>query len=299
MGDLFGVAVSPFELDEWQRATGITPDLCMIFEAWARQRTLTDTLNKAKAFGHEAIAITWEPWSPTPVGTPAVEQGEAQAQWSAESILDGRHDDYIDGFARALRDSNMTVYLRFAHEMNGTWYPWHHDPEMYVAAWKYLRNRMRSQRGAWNVKFVWSPNPDLWRATPADWLQRLLPYWPGGAAVEFVGMTMIDFGGDKYYPVAAFARQFELARQVFLKSVLAMEVNVARDRAIEWLDDLTEYVAINNHPLPLVVLSQGSSRAAAVGSTGDLGWSPVDDPEARQALQRLVRALHKDDGRRP
>lgn len=292
MGDLFGVAISPFELDEWQQATGIEPDLCMIFESWSRQRALTDHLAKAKSFGHTSIAITWEPWEPTPVGTDADAQGAVQNEWSSESICNGDHDDYIDAFARALRDSEMTVYLRFAHEMNGSWYPWFHEPERYIEAWKYVRNRMRSKRGAWNVKFVWSPNPDLWRTTPADWLMRLMPYWVGGAATEYVGFTMIDFGGSKYYPVSAFAQQFDLARRIFRKPVLAMEVNVARENATEWLNDLAEYVRGGTRPLPLLVLSQGSSRAAALGGTGDLTWSPVDDPAARRAIQELGTALH-------
>lgn len=292
MGDLFGVAVSPFELEEWQEATGITPDLCMIFESWSRQRPLTDVLNKAKSFGHTTVAVTWEPWDPTPVGTPADDQGAFQPEWSNESILAGEHDDYIDVFARSLRDSDMTVYLRYGHEMNGTWYPWSLDPASYVAAWKYVRNRVRSLRGAWNVKMVWSPNPDLWRATPADWLARLMPYWPGPSAVEHVGFTMIDFGGSKYYPVSAFADRFDLTRKIFRKPVLAMEVNVARENALDWLSDLAFYVRSGSRPLPLVVLSQGSSRAAAVSDTGDLSWSPVSDPEAADALRRVVSALH-------
>lgn len=292
MGDLLGVAVSPFELDDWQKATGLQPDLCMVFESWSRQRTLADHLEKAKSFGHDAIAVTWEPWSPTPVGTTAEDQGRMQEQWRAESILDGDHDEYIDNFARALRDSRMTVYLRFAHEMNGTWYPWYHDPDMYVAAWKYVRNRVRSERNAWNVKFVWSPNPDLWRATPADWLRKLMPYWAGSAATEYVGFTMIDFGGDKYYPISSFAQQFDLARRIFKKNVLAMETNVARENAVDWLYDLAAYIRGGDRYLPLVILSQGSSRAAALGGTGDLAWTLVDDPEARKAIGAVASALH-------
>jgi hypothetical protein len=292
MGDLLGVAVSPFELDEWQAATNIRPDLCMIFESWSRQRTLAAHLERAKSFGHTSIAVTWEPWEPTPVGTKADDQGASQSEWCSDAICNGNHDDYIDAFTRALRDSGMTVYLRFAHEMNGTWYPWFHHPAEYVAAWRYVRNRMRSMRNGWNIKFVWSPNPDLWRSTPADWLERLMPYWVGGSSTEYVGFTMIDFGGEKYYPVSAFAQQFDLARRIFRKPVLAMEVNVARENAVEWLDDLSSYVRNGQRPLPLVVLSQGSSRAAALGGTGDLSWSPVDDPAARRALQQLVEALH-------
>lgn len=290
MGDLFGVAVSPFELEEWQDATSIRPDLCMVFESWSRQRALTELLDKAKSFGHDSIALTWEPWAPTPVGTPSDEQGENQEQWSHASILAGEHDDYIDLVARSLRDSKLTVYLRFAHEMNGGWYPWHNDAGEYIAAWRYVRHRIRSMRNAWNVKLIWAPNPDLWRATPADWLVRLMPYWPGPAAVENVGFTMIDFGSDRYYPVSLFAERFELARRIFRKDVLAMEVNVARENAIPWLGDLADYV--RRGPLSVLILSQGSSRAAAAGDTGDLAWSAASDPEAREALRRVVDALH-------
>lgn len=292
MGDQFGIAVSPFELDEWQKATGLQPDLCMVFESWSKQRTLTDHLNKAKSFGHDSIAVTWEPWEPLPVGTDAQAQGIAQEQWSSDTICGGQHDEYIDNFARALRDSGMTVYLRFAHEMNGDWYPWFHEPDKYIDAWKYVRNRMRSMRNAWNVKFVWSPNPDIWRATPADWLKRLMPYWVGQSACEYVGFTMIDFGGDKYYPVDQFGAQFDLARRIFKKQIMAMEANVARENAVDWLYDLARYVRNGTRLLPLVILSQGSSRAAALGGTGDLAWTLIDDPEARRAIMAVISALH-------
>lgn len=292
MGDLFGVAVSPFELDEWQKATGLKPDLCMVFESWSKQRTLADHLNKAKSFGHDSIAVTWEPWEPVEVGISAEDQGVLQDDWSTKSIVDGSHDEYIDNFARALRDSGMTVYLRFAHEMNGNWYPWYHDPDCYVEAWKYVRNRVRSLRGGWNVKFVWSPNPDLWRTTPADWLKKLMPYWVGNAGTEYVGFTMIDFGGDKLYPVSQFAAQFDLARKIFRKQILAMETNVARENAVDWLYDLAGYIRSGTRLLPLVVLSQGSSRAASLGGTGDLSWTLVDDPEARKAITAVISALH-------
>lgn len=286
MGDLFGVACSPFELAEWQQATGIRPDMCMVFEAWCRQRTLAETFAKARSFGHDAIVVTWEPWEPTP------EDGGRQLHWSHESILSGYHDDYIDTMARAMRDSGLSqIYLRYAHEMNGSWYPWRHDPELYVEAWRYLRYRMRSMRAAWNVKFVWSPNADLWRTVPASWLQRLLPYWPGGDQVDYVGFTMIEFGFDKHYPVQLFAERFALAREIFQERILAVEMNVARERATEWLEDLGDYIQRGDRPLPLTVLSQGESRAAASGGTGDLAWSADTDPEACLAVKRLVQAI--------
>ncbi|QBQ74843.1 mannanase [Caudovirales GX15bay] len=294
MPDLFGLAVSPYDLKPWQDATGILPDFCMTFEAWSKYRPLTDMLAKARSFGHNWFALTWEPWTPIPIGTPSAEQGELQEQWSHDAILGGKHDDYIDTVARNLRDSGMVVYLRLMHEMNGNWYPWHNEPAQFVDVWKYIRYRMRSCRGAWNVKFVWSPNPDIWRQSPADWAQRLLPYWPGPKAVEYVGFTMLSFGNDRAYTVADFAGRFELARTLFQKEILAMEMNVAHEMAPAWLHDLTKYVRSGNNLLPAVVLSQGPSRAAATGDTGTMDWNAMDDTTCRPAIRELVAALHGD-----
>lgn len=293
MGD-FGVAVSPFELAEWQDATGLTPDLVMVFESWSRQRSFADVLAKARTFGHTQMVVTWEPWTPVDVGATPDEQGAPQPEWDHASILAGDHDGYIDLVARSIRDSGMeAVWLRFGHEMNGhpPWYPWGHDPEGYVAAWKYVRRRMRTERGAWNAKFIWAPNPDLWRTLPADWLTGLLPYWPGGAAIDGVGSTMIEFGrDDRSYPVSQFVQRFTLAASIFGRPVRAMEVNVARELAVSWLTDLAQWVRITH--TPMVILSQGASRASALGGTGDLDWSLVDDPDARAAVLGVIQALH-------
>lgn len=293
MGSLFGVAVSPFELAEWQDATGISPDMCMVFEAWSNNRTLEATTAKAQELGHDSLVVTWEPWQPTPLGLTNEEQGAYQAQYSAASILSGQHNDYIDANARVLRDSGLTVYLRFAHEMNGNWYPWYHDPVGYVAAWKYVRQRVRSMRGAWNVKMVWSPNPDLWRSTAADWLARLLPYWPGQAAIDYVGFTSIEFGGDKDYSVADFTDRFNLAGQLFQRPVVAPEANVALDKANQWLRDWAAAVTRGTARLPFFVLSQGPSRAEASTTTGDLSWSAMDHPETWDAVKTLANALRQ------
>jgi beta-mannanase len=240
--------------------------------------------------------VTWEPWEPTPLGSSAEEQGRVQSRWSNESILRGEHNSYIDMIARDFRDCGLeTVYLRWGHEMNGGWYPWSHTPTSYVAAWKYLRHRIRSQRGAWNVQMVWAPNPDLWRRVPADWLSRLLPFWPGYSSVDSVGFTMIERGPEsgQDYPVSEFAKRTWLARNVFGRPVLAAEVNVVRELAVDWLNDMAVWVR-NKHPYPAFVLSQGPSRAEAAGTAGDLSWSAMNYPAGRDAIARLASALHDE-----
>lgn len=291
--NMFCVARSPYELQEWIDATRLSPDHTMIFEAWSRRRSLAEVLAKARSFGHDAILVTWEPWEPTPVGTPGVEQGAVQPAYSAHAILNGDWDEYIDMNARAFRDSGLsTVFLRWGHEMNGNWYPWSADPDGYVEAWKYLRYRMRSQRGAWNVKFVWSPNPDVWRSSPADWLARMLPYWPGPRAVDYLGFTVINFGADRDYSVEQFVQRFDLARRIFAKPMLAAELNVALDNAEGWLYDLADAINRGRLPLSCVALSQGPSRAEATQDTGNLSWNLMDETWLVDAIDQVMTALH-------
>ena len=39
-------------------------------------------------------------------------------------IIGGAHDDYIRAWAEGVRDLGYPLAIRFAHEMNGDWYPW-------------------------------------------------------------------------------------------------------------------------------------------------------------------------------
>lgn len=284
---IFGTALDPSRVGAWQAATGVTPDVTMSFDAWSAQRSPAPLLDRVKQLGHRELIITWEPWQPT---APGEGQGAPQPRWSPESIIDGEHDAYIDMYASALRASGLTVWLRFAHEMNGTWYPWSIDAEAYAQAWRYLRYRIRTGNRAWNVRMMWSPNLDLYRRVPADWLRGLMPYWPGAAHVDLVGFTMINFGGDKSYPVALFRERVELARDVFGKAVVAPECNVALDQAVDWLTGMAEWM--EQDPLPLWVLSQPEvSGAEVAGGTGDLTWSVTGHPETHTALRRLSEAL--------
>src|SRR5439155_4774096 len=117
-------------------------------------------------------------------------------------IARGAQDRYVIRFARGLARFPGTVYLRFAHEMNGYWYPWSHDAAAYRWAWRRVVRIFRAV-GARNVRFVWSVNPNLYEPAAA-WRTALRRYWPGRRFVDLVGATMIDFGGTKNYGVERF-----------------------------------------------------------------------------------------------
>jgi hypothetical protein len=57
-----------------------------------------------------------------------------------------------------LLPATSNLLIRFAHEMNGNWYPWGQQPVEYVNAYRMLVKAIRSHSGCRTVRFVWSPN---------------------------------------------------------------------------------------------------------------------------------------------
>jgi hypothetical protein len=85
-----------------------------------------------------------------------------QSMFSLSSIIEGRHDGYIRKWAADARDWAYPFFLRFAHEMNGDWYPWSEQANgnaagQFVLAWRHVHD-IFSQVGAANVTWVWCPN---------------------------------------------------------------------------------------------------------------------------------------------
>jgi beta-mannanase len=82
--------------------------------------------------------------------------------------------------------------LRFAHEMNGSWYPWSagtngNTARDYVAAWRHLHSVFTAQ-GVGNVSWNWSPNVPSVGATPLSSL------YPGDAHVDQVALDGYNWG---------------------------------------------------------------------------------------------------------
>ena len=114
----------------------------------------------------------------------------------------------------------LPVYLRFGHEMNGSWYPWSQQPQQYVAAFRLLADAVH--RAAPLTATVWAPNygggypfaggrhgalpgSSGFAALDTNHDGRLsieddpyAPYYPGDDAVDWVGMSLYHWGNT--YP---------------------------------------------------------------------------------------------------
>ena len=166
-----------------------TPAIVMWFEAWGSSDAVTgktlslDPLHVVAGRGAVPM-ITWEPWDPV--------AGTDQPAYRLEHITRGDFDAYINAWAYRLAAYGGPVWLRFAHEMNASWYPWgvhvnHNTPEAYVAAWIHLRE-LFAAAGASNVRWVWCVD-----ATARDSADTTAAY-PGDDHVDWVALDGYNWG---------------------------------------------------------------------------------------------------------
>src|SRR4051794_5446280 len=132
----FGVYIDPWHVDDWARSIGEAPQLVAKFEAFSNRRPIDPWLAQVQRIGIHRMLVSWEPWAPVPTAWGTALQARPQPGYRNIDIARGAQDRYILRFARSLARFPGVVYLRFAHEMNGYWYPWSHDPRAFVLAWR-------------------------------------------------------------------------------------------------------------------------------------------------------------------
>jgi mannan endo-1,4-beta-mannosidase len=287
----FGIYVDPWHVDDWARSMRAQPTMVAKFEAFSRRRTIDDFIDEVERQGIRTLLVSWEPWKSVPKSRGPGSQGRAQPRYSNRAIARGAHDSYIRAFARSLATFDGTVLLRYAHEMNGFWYPWSRNPAAYRSAWRHVATLVRAN--ARNVRFVWSANPSLY--LPSDrWKRRLRLYWPGRRWVDFVGSTMINFGGRKNYPVARFAPRLNSLRLTYRRPMVLTEVNTSYTGRVRWLRDLRRM--LNRRPwIRSLAWSQLPSRGqATLKNIGNLNWDVRRDPPSKRVIREIIR-----DGRAP
>ena len=175
------------------------PKLVMWYQHWG----LSDTAQLDLARIREVVAkgatpmITWEPWDPreglSQLPTYHLQNLCALPGETATTAQE-ENNRYIDAWAEGLAAYGQPVLLRFAHEMNGSWYPWAarapgNNAGDYVAAWRCVRARFAA-KGAREVAWVWSPNVRFFGSAP------LAPLYPGDNGVEWVALDGYNWGGS-------------------------------------------------------------------------------------------------------
>jgi len=164
--------------------------------------TADDTTNldasagQARAAG-AVLIVTLEPWGGLASATDAAVADLAQL---------------LAGFGA----DGVPTIVRFAHEMNGSWYPWSQDPDRYVATFRRVADIVHAT--APTAAMLWAPNQGdgypytggasgakagsaASRALDTNRDGRLgpgddpyAPYWPGASYVDWVGISLYHWG---------------------------------------------------------------------------------------------------------
>lgn len=244
----FGVATasgysSAAELDHVATIAGEGP---WIVQAYCDWTSPLPTSGLASVAGRGATPLlTWEPWDASVGGT-------AQPTYALSAIWGGAYDAYIGQWASGLKAYAAPVLLRFAHEMNGNWYPWSEQvngnaPGDYARAFRHVRDLFTSA-GVTNVQWVWCPNVPYAGSTDLPGL------YPGDAYADLVGLdgynwgTTQSWGSTWVMPDALFGQGLsELAGLAPSKQVLIAETASSEqggDKAA-WNQSLIQFLSAN------------------------------------------------------
>ena len=125
-------------------------------------------------------------------------------------IASGQYDSYINAWADGLKgfikgpdgvfgtSDDRRVYIRFAHEMNGTWFPWSANssqtPLDYIAMWRHVHSIFESKGlGSSYVQWVWCVN-----SKDSGGKYTAEQYYPGNGYVDWFGIDGYNFGNRTY-----------------------------------------------------------------------------------------------------
>jgi beta-mannanase len=260
-----------------EHAGGVVPDMAEYFVNW------TQTFNPAPVVDAyqqgELPVLSWEPWSG---GTSSTTQ-TVQPAYSLSTIIDGAHDTYITDFAKGVKAVGYPIVLRFAHEMNGDWYPWSETVNgntagQFIAAWRHVHDIFQ-RVGAENVIWDWSPN--ILRGARAV---PLSTFYPGDAYVDWVGLT----GYEVYETTAAqvFTETMTQVRQVTSKPVLITETGGQPGTAkAGWTTSFLSWLAGQPGVIGFIWFEYPVSAGPKVN------WGFDADAATEQAFQQGIKTL--------
>ena len=184
-----GAPDDPTQIDAFTAAVGVSPAVVMWYQDWAHSGFDSVGMGNASARGIMPM-ITWQPFDYT--------LGVGQPNYSLARIIGGAYDAYITQWAQAAKAYGKPFYLRFAHEMNGNWYPWGNGVNgntsgQYIAAWRHVYALFQSA-GATNARWVWSPNVAGKGKKGGTATSAFSSFYPGDAYVDWVAMDGFNWG---------------------------------------------------------------------------------------------------------
>jgi hypothetical protein len=211
--------------------------------------------------------------------------------------------------AALLRDAwdrfGVPTIVRFAHEMNGSWYPWGQQPTAYVTAFRTVADAVHEDAPA--SAMLWAPNegagypfsggafgadassPDI-AALDTDRdgsLSRAddpyAPYWPGGDVVDWVGMSAYFWGLE--YPWG----ENEMAPEGWLAAQLTGQPTGAHRDEVAVPDFYAVYAEGEDKPLAITETAALFDPAGGGPTEAEVKSAWFDQVFSREIRERFPR----------
>ena len=216
------VGEHPARIDRYARLMGRRPAIVGYYKQWDYRPFDAEELEGV--WRHGAVPmVTWEPMS---------YHGH---RYSLKGIARGRYDRYVRAAARAAADWGRPLFVRFAHEMNGDWYPWGlgfdgNTPHRFKVAWRRVVRIFRSA-GADNVRWVWTPNANQFGGLP---FKR---FYPGDRWVDWVGLDGFNwgYGGRSYSLRQLFVSSSRTLARISSHPMMIAETGTYNRRKARWI----------------------------------------------------------------
>lgn len=255
--------------------TSYKPRVYQFSEGWATDKFNAADLDNVARMGMMPI-IAWEPWDFS--SSPKADKLRGlQPKYRLSRIIDGSFDSYIRSWALGIKTLNYTIGLRFAHEMNGYWYPWAEQangnhPGDYVKAWRHVHDIFTAV-GATNVVWIWSPNVTYPNSTP------LAELYPGDAYVDWVGFSGYygTVGNETYKSFdEIFASSIDEVQTITQKPIVITETGAADVAGLKaaWIAQL--FTSLPRYPEIIGVIWQESTK--------EVDWRVAVSPAASRAF---------------
>ncbi len=169
---------SAASIESFAKDYGKRPAIVLTFLDWGKypdEAVMRDVYSS-----DSVLMLTWEPW-----------HAETKQAIDYDAVLAGKDDAYLREFATRLKTIGRPVFLRFAHEMNGDWYPWSAQKigsEKYRQLFRYVHEAF-DRAGAANVRWVFSISAE--NVPDSNRYDRC---YPGEHYADYIGLDGYNWG---------------------------------------------------------------------------------------------------------
>jgi len=264
------------QIDQEATMLGGNPQLILFFR----------DLNDRRGFPKAPVAAAAERGLTPVISLEPIIWGRGKEIPYLQAIADGEYDLFFQNWANAAKTFEGELFLRFGFEMNGDWFSWGKQPELFKKTWRRIHT-IFTEVGCANVKWMFSPNVIWGNMNIKD---GLMAYYPGDAFVDCIGIDGYNFGDhfDKWHRWQSYNEVFETtiaACAAIGKPVYLSEVGCADDkRKAKWMKTFLENASKDERLSGFIYFHHNNPRK------GEPNWRLDSDDKTLKVFQKWASA---------